>query len=172
MIVFVEGVDGSGKTTLVNKLVTTYGYERLPLPPRHKLKTLENSEWKMLFAHINNCPDKDKIYICDRSVLTEIVYRLTTSPEKSFIDNHLLIKLLSTPISFIYCHTKTSFEDAKKRGETNITDEKLHNRITNGYIIAFDFITKFTNVSVFNYNWQFGNEERVVNFINNLKGGK
>ena len=164
MIIFIEGADGTGKTTLINKLANL-GYTIETCPPRMESKTAEKQAWRKFLYNFGR-----RLVICDRGPISEMVYRLVKNEVNTYIDEQLLTDLLAVEIAFIYCYTDNAFELAKARGEDNITDKPTHNRVEQLYSDIFTFIRRFTNIPVFPYNWQINSNgaSDIVYFINKL----
>ena len=159
MIIFVECVDGSGKTTLVNTLEKS-GYKKMDVIDR----TLQGQYWEW------NCL-KDKVKfsrkpaIVDRSFISELVYRLFDD-EVPTIDLQSISFLLENDVKIIYCKNKNSYSNAMSRGEHKITDKYVHKNIEDAYDIVMSIIEKFTRCPVFKYDFDYDSIGEIINFIN------
>lgn len=159
MIIFVEGVDGSGKTTLVNTLEKS-GYKKMDAIDR----TLQGQYWEW------NCL-KDKVKfsrkpaIVDRSFISELVYRLFDDDVPT-IDLQSISFLLENDVKIIYCKNKNSYSNAISRGEYKITDKDIHKKIENAYDVVMSIIEKFTRCPIFKYDFDDDSISEVIKFIN------
>lgn len=151
MIIYVDGSDGSGKTTLIQQLSDRYtsiklskGDESLPL-------------WKrvILAASQTNI-------LTDRTPLTEYVYRTYESKVSKFSYPQVL-KLLSSG-KFIYCKTDTAHEDAMRRGEDNIVTREAADKIQTLYDVFVSSL-QAEGIPVLKYNWKTDKLEDVIKFI-------
>ena len=113
MLILVEGADGSGKTTLVNQLSEYFPTMRI---------NRGNNHLKELYDNLT-CMNED--IVLDRSFITDVVYRLALDDDigTDGINMFYMDCILRDSI-VIYCKTVTQFDDAKSRGEDNITDLK------------------------------------------------
>lgn len=108
MVIFVEGVDGSGKTTLCNKL-KNHGYNVV------RTETTDGKE------KINNitetCINSNETYIFDRGPLTALVYRLADRKKDTIYGLENCAHYLSN-CKIIYCKNKTSLRTVLKEAKT------------------------------------------------------
>ena len=135
MLVIFEGVDGSGKTTVIKKLKEKFGWEEIEWPGKQKnpvefMKMVE----RFTEDHLTQIND-NKVYLMDRGGLGEILYgtlenRLAnTNPQfyKPLVD-------LWKKCVFVFCHSYTAYQDAITRGEEGITKKKdIHTIIQECY---------------------------------------
>ena len=159
MIVIVEGVDGSGKSTLCKKLVDL-GYDQ-------SIITGGPTEYKRYKNLADNY--KRSVVIMDRSFITDMVYRSLDLNERRGMDLYEMVNILKTDVKIIHCKSETSYEDSMLRGEDNITSRQRSDIIKNTYDIIISMLKVFTKVEVMNYNWRTNNIGKVIEFI---KGGK
>lgn len=134
-IFFVEGVDGSGKTTLIKNLCKyedVVGYDAIPLNWNWQS---QYNIWDEFLKNITfNSELKDKIVLIDRSPITEIVYRSVIDQRKPYMKLYDLLSLMNYyNICVIYCTNDKAFELAKKRGEDYIPDIETSNLICDMY---------------------------------------
>lgn len=140
MIVFVEGADGAGKTTLVKQLGKYYPTITVP-------RSADNLDlWVNLDVYTMNYH-----LVTDRSPISDYAYRLMDGEEGKYSMSQLLNLLKGNKV--IYCRTPTQWEDAMARGEDNITDP------SNAAIIdaTYEFLMKLLNkegVEIIEYNWK------------------
>lgn len=149
MIIIIEGPDGSGKTTLANKLSEQTGY---PIEHRSKPETEEEKK-KMYDMYLQMCKSKRNV-ILDRCWYSEIVYG-TVMRDASMIsiyDMYALEKQLSkVGALLIYCTDTESalWRRATKRGEDYITSRDDFRSICEQYNKLMDMphiipVTRYT----------------------------
>lgn len=162
MLVYLEGVDGSGKTTLFKQLTEQYGFKGSIPPDRHINKSDENSLW---FDFHNTYAYNNKAYIVDRGWLTEIVYR-KIDKEPSYLTLQLLDKL--TECLIIECISPTAYDDAIRRGENNITDKNIHSKIEEEYRNTIGNLLQFCDgkLKAIPYCYKTNDISSVIKFIN------
>ena len=156
MLILVEGGDGSGKTTLCNQL-KDLGYKVVYIPRNEG--TFDNW-WRLARGSMRD----GTTIICDRSFITDLVYRMLDDDMPNINLQNMLYILRYSKI--IYCETKTSFEDGMARGEDNIIDKNVAERIKQIYRLFLKMFEKFADVKVLKFDWQNMPFEHVTNFIN------
>lgn len=135
MIIIIEGPDGSGKTTLAEKLSKQTGY---PVVHRSQPKS-EEEKLQMLREYVDAI-DAGKNVIFDRCWYSEMAYgpvmrdeSVITYPEMYLLEE----KLARHGALIIYCTDKprTLWRRATKRGEDYITDFETFERICTNFDI-------------------------------------
>lgn len=159
MLVFVEGVDGSGKTKLVSKLELA-GFKVFDAIDRDI--PYQYYEWQRL---IDQSSLINKVCLVDRSPISELVYRLFDNKEVN-ISLKSITNLLEENVKIIYCKQPASFDDALKRGEDNIVNRELHSNIEIVYDVIMSMIDKFTDCKILKYNWREDEIKKVFDFLN------
>lgn len=162
MIVYFEGVDGSGKSIIIRKLQEQFGYDVVACPYRRINKRTEYEDWKRFASKYEN-----KIILCDRSFISEFVYRLIDDDE-TFLTLKFFAELL-TNCKIVHCTSSTSFTDAQERGEDNIVTFEQHKRIEQVYFDTMSMINKFTKIPILTFDWHNQNTSDVIKFINSNK---
>ena len=157
MLILVEGADGSGKTTLVNQLNKYFPTMRI---------NRGNNHIKELYDNLT-CMNED--IVLDRSFITDVVYRLALDDGigTDGINMFYMDCILRDSI-VIYCKTVTQFDDAKSRGEDNITDLKTAQKISRYYDGVMKFINTRTSTHVIKYDWHFDTVEELVSTIKDV----
>lgn len=153
MIVLIEGVDGSGKTTLCNQL-RFEGYTPLSI-----------QQDDVQYFNYKRYASEKHVYICDRSFLSDLVYRLEDGKERQGMSLGLMLDILKNGVKVIFCHSDTAYIDSMKRGENNITSKCRNDGIDNLYNILYRMLKIFTDVPVIDYNWRKDNLSDVIKFI-------
>lgn len=154
MLIYVEGVDGSGKTTLCKQL-EELGFRTVRIERSDEWR---DTDWYTLDA------DRSCAYIiCDRSFISDLVYRTCDGDALQITDPVSYAHLLKGN-RVIYCKTPTSYKDAMERGEDNITTPEKANKIKRTYETLLDMFKLF-GVEVLEYNWKKDNLAKVTKFI-------
>lgn len=157
MLILVEGADGSGKTTLVNQLSEYFPVMRI---------NRSNDHIKEFYDNLT-CMNED--IVLDRCFITDLVYRLALDDGigTDGINMFYMDCILRDSI-VIYCKTVTQFDDAKARGENNITDLKTAQTISKYYDAVMKFINTRTSTHVIKYDWHFDTPEDLVSTIKDI----
>lgn len=157
MLILVEGADGSGKTTLVNQLSEYFPTMRI---------NRGYVDVKKFYAKLT-CMNED--IVLDRSFITDVIYRLALDDGigTDGIDIFRMDCILRDSI-VIYCKTVTQFDDAKARGENNITDLKTAQTISRHYDAVMKFINTRTSTHVIKYDWHLDTPENLVSTIKDI----
>lgn len=154
MIVFVEGVDGSGKSKLTEQLKEK-GYKTHTVNSSSE----EVKEWMELIE------ETDTLVMDRGSFISDLVYRIVDGKPRRGMDLFCISAILKTPVKIIYCKTDTAFDDAIRRGEDNIVDRNVHDELCNTYDKVMRMFSLFTDVSIITYNWKTDSVSNVINFI-------
>lgn len=141
MLIIVEGVDGTGKSTLVNDLA-----ERFYTPVR-----TAKGENRTYREYLNMEYSKEK-FVMDRSFISDFVYRTVDDLDVDDIDLISGVSILED-CTVIYCDTKKSFKNSILRGEDNIVDKRTHNKIKQAYNVFMTIVEKFTKCNVIRYDF-------------------
>lgn len=143
MIIILEGVDGSGKTTLANEL---------------KKKGFPVMKWERhipIQYQIAKAAKESNCYIVlDRSFISDIVYRIYDEGLRDNLDLKQIADILDNNVTIIYCKTNTSFVDSMSRGEDNVTTKEQSDKLSAIYDNVIKLIDIFTGAQVRTYNWQ------------------
>lgn len=164
MLILVEGVDGSGKSTLCKKL-EEHGYS---------VYRDERDFDKNRLNIVMNLWSSPMKYVCDRSFMTDIVYRSLLGGQHGPVSFQQAIKFLDQDYredscKIIYCKSSTSFEDSMKRGEDNIVTKDMSDAISQRYEFFIDICNEWLKTPVMIYNWRENTIQQVIKFI---EGGK
>ena len=161
MLIFVEGPDGSGKTTLCKELIECGAADVYLSMSR---ETKNRNEFYELMRH-----SKHKI-VFDRCFISDIAYRLWDNGKTDDMNlEDMLYVLHHCDTRIIFCDTDSAFEDSQSRGETFITNRKNHDVISNNYRTLQMILRKFTDVPIMLYDRKFSDVSDVIKFIK--KGG-
>lgn len=125
MLVILEGVDGSGKTTLASKL-ENLGFSTVRVPKSANLSSLD---WRRILELSNTMN-----MVLDRSWITDIVYTIENPIEHSPWPISLQdIASFTKGALLIHCDSDSAFENAVARGEDKVNTIERHNRIRDLY---------------------------------------
>lgn len=149
MIIQLEGVDGSGKSTLAKHIADIceqrnieYIFEPveelIPTKP-HALARLTEDE---LDFKLNDMALSDVVYILDRGVFSDVIYRLfdnysSVLPLGVLVDKYRQW-LRDDRAVFIYCCTPDSEKRMLERGDDNPVSINNHEVIRKIYATLFD----------------------------------
>lgn len=154
MLILLEGVDGSGKTTLCKQL-----HER-------GVKVERSIDRKEPFQHYKwlSIATKRGPSIVDRSFLSELAYRLVDDEPVMKMSLENMLSVLKH-CKIVFCDTDSAYEDSMKRGEDNITDRQKSERIRQTYRTLMSMLSKFADVKILTYDWKHQNVDDVIKFI-------
>lgn len=160
MIVFVEGNEGTGKTTLINQLLE-----------KTTIATVKSSkDFTGLFRLYIEFANSPQVYVMDRGFITDLVYRIWDKKQ-----GHMSLYQIgnlcanSANVRVIMCHNFNGFENALKRGENVVTCQKDYDRIDQIFDDILSMIENFTDLDIYHYNYQYQSVDDVIKFI---EGGK
>lgn len=156
MVIIVEGPDGSGKTTLCNKL-NEQGFTII---------RRVRSDTNFSFTEFVNMQHSNTTYVMDRAMLTPWAYRLLDEQALDHDDFTLLevITLLSKS-KLIYCTCKRSYDYSILRGEDNITDRLTSMRLRTIYDFIVDTLKLYNISTIYEYDFEKQSFDDVIKFI-------
>ena len=147
MIIYLEGPDGSGKTTLVQNIwdqlvrkyyVTIGAEEDIPTHPKRQNRISEGE----LFKKLKKMAKSNIVYVLDRGPLSDIIYRI--------FDEYKTVTTLSKMLDFlvrynnkilmVYCHTPDAEKYMLERGDDNPVALAKHKDITRAYNLVMSLI--------------------------------
>lgn len=165
MILLIEGPDGTGKSTLIRKLL-----ERLN---NARQFTGVPSDWPMQKEYwdsfMYNVNDEQTIAIIDRCFISELVYRSIKNDKPCNISASEALELLNKSyVKIIYCHTDNAYEFAKLRGEDYVKTSEEANEIENMYKYLMLLFKKFNVAKIIEFDWQ---KDDLKTLINEIKNG-
>lgn len=166
MIVFFEGVDGGGKTTLLQQLKKTFPDAEELIWPGRRDDPQEFLETAKKFIEENKDKvDDGKLYFMDRCGLGEFLYGPLTKGRKMAKTSEYaeVFKDFLKGKLVIVCLNPDAHDLAMKRGEDGpAADETFHKYVTIGY----KALSNGTGLHLIGYNWQMeGHYEMVVGAI-------
>lgn len=165
MLIILEGADGSGKTTLANKLNDLYPVMRIDRDNERVYKLFHLLQLGIDFEHLD--------FVIDRSFITDIVYRSVFNDEEVNGNKSISLSEMAEVLNksvIIYCKTNTSYADSQKRGEDNITNAKTHKKICDCYDKVMTFIKTRSDAKVITYDWRKMSFEKLVEELKDVGG--
>lgn len=153
MIVLVEGRDGSGKSTLCDELYKS-GVTVIKVP-RHNNYCFED-----LFEY-----GKKHTLVCDRSFITDIVYRIFDGEPTELSLSDMAKLLEDSKVRIVYCYTPNDYVNSINRGEDNIISEEDSDNILNIYETIIKLIQVTVGIPIMEYNWTKNKVQEVIDFI-------
>ena len=162
MLVIVEGIDGSGKSTLCENLKQK-GYKIL----RKERNDKQYGVTDMIRFQIS--PFK---YVMDRALLTQWAYRLLDGKDLDKGDFDLIVTLRvlrESPV--IYCNCPTAFKYSMERGETNICTLEQREKLSQIYNFIIGTLRLYDITNIYEYNFEKQTVDDVLNFIKEVKDG-
>lgn len=160
MIVILEGVDGSGKTTLCKQLMEK-GYKQLCVAGGGEG---EFYAWRRAKEHF-----VESVAISDRSFITDIAYRLYDFKPRRCMCLESMLETLKHDVKIVFLESGTEYTDSIQRGENNITTKYANTKIKQNYRIIADILEMFSSVPIMRYDWRIQDVTDVINFINEGK---
>lgn len=143
----VEGADGTGKTTLVNKLVEQ-GMKLLPPVSR------DCNCYDDLFSSFVSMARDNNDWIMDRSIFTDIVYRYVLGGYSTRSNLATILQMLNKiDCTIIHCVNHNYYYNAMERGEDYITDKYTADKIYEAYDMLMFIISRYTTIQVMPYDY-------------------
>lgn len=161
MIIYLEGADGTGKSTLADYIHGTLDEVYYPwamIEPREAYDTMPNSKTRLhkgqLLTILKRWAKDNTAHILDRGPLSDIVYRLFDDEKPVItIDEWLdFVKEYGHRIFTVHCKAPSAENNMNKRGDDNKVSLKYHPIITRVYSMLFDMI-KLRTPNVIEYNY-------------------
>ena len=151
MLVFVEGPDGTGKTTLINNICSAKNVKHIF--GIHKDAPRQYLLWKCL---IETCVESDEIFIVDRCFISDWAYRVAVKdgkPYMSFSEMCTLLQLDTKNVVYVFCNNDNAYINAVERGEDYICDECVHDRLTGCYDFIADTLKNYCGCKVLRFDF-------------------
>ena len=153
MIIYLEGPDGSGKTTLINSMADSLigsGYDVdananrfIPTHPlaKYRPSDVARIDEKTMYKYLKTMAKSDTIYIIDRGPISDIIYRTFDDFEPVTTLTNFIEVLRQLPrTKIIYCHNSKAEEMMLKRGDENPIAIAKHKEISKLYELVFERI--------------------------------
>lgn len=144
MIIYLEGPDGSGKTSLANEIrdiaramdYTVY-FSESSVSTRPTDKGRVDKDF--LKRRMEFMFDSEALHILDRGPISDCIYRMFDEyePVMEFPEFYKLLKCYHNKLMLIYCNNKKAEEYMRKRGDDNPVALAKHHKICQAYDMVF-----------------------------------
>lgn len=155
MLIVVEGNEGTGKTTLIDRLS-----EQLPFIRIKYSKDCEN-----IFPDLEYFAFNRSLFVLDRGFVTDMVYRIRDGKQGQTSLAEIAELCKRGWVKIIFCNNDNGYEDALRRGENNITTRTDYDYVTGTFDRIKALLKCFTNVETFDYNYKCTSIDDVLKFI-------
>lgn len=184
MIIYLEGPDGSGKTTLADKIKEIC--EELKIDyvrnAEQTISTHPNRPNRVtkeqLFEQLDFMAEENRVFILDRGPISDSIYRM-------FDDFDPVCKLEEYGKAFeryikndqmliIYTRTPNAEQAMLERGDDNPVALRRHKELTKAYDVIMSALNMLLKGQVLRYNYAISNADEVTlgivrNYISRLK---
>ena len=168
-MIIIEGMDNSGKTTLLNYLHETLELPWVKSPGPEHLSGLSREDW---FSWIDASLSPDNIfYLYDRHpLISEVVYGWVLRNYNAFSDTDFHEKLLLACPLIIYCRPPKAriFSFGNREQMLGVIEQK--ERLLQNYDIHMQFL-KNKGFEIVTYNYTTMSEESIVKVVNRYLNG-
>ena len=162
MIIYLEGVDGTGKSTLVRMLEDTLsrfgkvdaeGNKRIPTHPNRPGRVTQAKLFKELKAMARD----NVIHIVDRGPISDVIYRVfdthksVTTMEK--VQDFL--QEFNNRVLVIYCRNNMAKRNMLERGDENPIAISKHDELSKAFDIVMELVFKnlACNCAIYDYTY-------------------
>lgn len=184
MIIYLEGPDGSGKTTLADKIKEIC--EELKIDyvrnAEQTISTHPNRPNRVtkeqLFEQLDFMAEENRVFILDRGPISDSIYRM-------FDDFDPVCKLeeygkaferyiKNDQILIIYTRTPNAEQAMLERGDDNPVALRRHKELTKAYDVIMSALNMLLKGQILRYNYAISNADEVTlgivrNYISRLK---
>lgn len=169
MIIYLEGADGSGKTTLAKQIVkyckdrdiTAVQAEPLINTNPSRPNRVTSAELMDKLSIMYKC--RDIVYVLDRGPISDCIYRLFDDYEP-VIDYHYLrlsMEFMFKNTLLIYCRNNNMKKYVEERGDTNPIVKKYHDKIIRVYDMVIGNPFRFSDKNSYYVTYDFEHKECV-----------
>lgn len=162
MIIYLEGADGSGKTTLAKKLANQLrgtGYEVVEdaekLMSTHPTRP-NRVDKETLLDVWSKCLKDNKYYIFDRGPLSDIIYRVFDNYEPVIslgeFSQILQSNLRSNKLKLIYCDSEEAYQAMLNRGEDSFIAVSKHAELRKLYRLVMTMFSNSPNYQHYDFS--------------------
>lgn len=156
MIILVEGNEGTGKTTLINRIM-----QEIPAVYVKYPKEVRNT-----YELYSALAGLKKTVILDRGFISDLAYRMWDTNEGQMTLKEIGdITNWRNSLKIIWCWNENGFEDAKRRGEDYIVDYEAYELIDTNLRKIKRLLNSFTDLDMLDYNYRYTDIDDVINFI-------
>lgn len=151
MVIYLEGPDGSGKTSLTQQI--EYQCKLLSIPctlaepsiNTNPSKPNRISKEKLMLALYEMLNDYKRVYILDRGPISDCIYRLFDNyePVASLLDIANILSLYKDNLLLIYCNNSSAERYMLERGDDNKVAIEKHHKISYAYDMIMNLLWKY-----------------------------
>lgn len=161
MIIYIEGVDGSGKTTLADKIAKMckkekFVYERYA---ERNISTKPDAVNRITFEELVEKFEfmaNDKVlHILDRGPISDCIYRMFDDyePVGKLQDYISLFDRCKNKLMIVYARTKKAEEMMRKRGDDNPVAISHHKELSKAYDLVMGIVNTYLNNKIIPYDF-------------------
>ena len=160
MIIYLEGVDGTGKSTLVRMLEDTLSkFGKVDAEANKRIPTHPNRPGRVtqakLFKELKAMARDNVIHIVDRGPISDVIYRVfdahtsvtTMKKVQEFLDE------FNNRVLLIYCRNNAAKRNMLERGDDNPIAIEKHDEISKAFDIVMDLVFNHLpcNCAIYDY---------------------
>ena len=161
MIIYLEGPDGSGKTTLIDSIgdvleganvyYDVHGKKLVSTYPQDPNRLTE----RQLFAVLRKMAKSNYVYIIDRCVISDIVYRVFDNYKPVTILHKVIefLKKYNTEVFLIYCRNDKAEKYMLERGDDNPIAISKHKEISRVFDLVMSEIAANIKYNYYKYDF-------------------
>lgn len=161
MIIYLEGPDGSGKTTLIDSIgdvleganvyYDVHGKKLVSTYPQDPNRLTE----RQLFAALRKMAKSNYVYIVDRCVISDIVYRVFDNYKPVTILHKVIefLKKYNSRIFLVYCRTEKAEKYMLERGDNNPIAVTKHKEISRVFDLVMSEIAANIKYNYYKYDF-------------------
>ena len=182
MIIYLEGVDGSGKTTLAKTIQKICKNLKIPcdIQAERFICTKPNCENRVnpeelieLFRRMQE--ERSKVYVLDRGPISDIVYRIFDDYDP-VIDLDSFIELINEGshdnTMLIYCKNVDAYNNMIARGDDNQVAITKHKELSKLYDLVIDIFYPRISCSYIKYDYNSYNaQDKIMSIKDFIKRG-
>lgn len=161
MVILLEGADGSGKSTLYEKLKE--------LLPRKGYNFINHLDRDAIGHHLwwKKKINSPYVYVIDRGFISELIYRPIKQDKRPNISLEEIGDICNEHLCIVYCKTERQLADMLYRGDDYISSNE-YPAVTRNYDSLMGILTWFTRTHLVGYDWTKDNIDDLVKYIRGL----
>lgn len=162
MIIYLEGPDGSGKTTLAQTIAKVLVDKNITIPilsAEEHIPTRPNREDRVnerqLFKQLKIMALSDKVYVIDRGPISDIIYRCFDNAEPVTTLNKVIkfLQKYNNKVMLVYCNSDSAYENMIARGDDNPVAVSQHSIISKMFKVIMNEIEANIDFNFQRYNY-------------------
>ena len=170
MIIYIEGVDGSGKTTLADKIAKMCEKEKIEYDryAERAISTKPDSVNRITFEELVKkfefMANDYVLHILDRGPISDCIYRMFDEyePVGKLQDYISLFEKCKGNLIIIYARTKKAEEMMHKRGDDNPVAIALHRELSKSYDLVMGVINNYLTSQIILFDFS---KRNATNYI-------